>query len=371
LHTYKTIGNHSLVYSESFIILYLFIACLDDAWIDFRNIWPDFEQDYPLEIISNPSFQRYTDWGTVGRQSGCSSGPGFCNSSKSLCDITASCIEEWRSYRCECLNNTVKDDKGKCVPSQCYPNPCVNGECHVLNGASNFTCICYGIWTGPLCNQVSSVNIAGLSWWWILLVVLLLLAILLATIFLIICCRKRREKKKSNLIDFNNELSDQKLGIDTQMNDPWSTGEKDFHGPIDYSVLKGNINSNPYQLTTNGSYQSNGYLPTSRKSDTNGSIDIQTFPSVTARAYGQKTTDIPPWESFDRQPNPAIRLDQVLEYGYEGYDGRPPPEFCPTEPVVSTSYDDYIGDDGDLNIENVQQSIKQPIANGKLNTLNK
>lgn len=76
-----------------------------------------------------------------------------------------------------CLNNTVKDDKGKCVPSQCYPNPCVNGECHVLNGASNFTCICYGIWTGPLCNQVSSVNIAGLSWWWILLVVLLLLAI--------------------------------------------------------------------------------------------------------------------------------------------------------------------------------------------------
>ncbi|CAH8676037.1 unnamed protein product [Schistosoma haematobium] len=346
-------------------------TCLDDAWIDFRNIWPDFEQDYPLEIISNPSFQRYTDWGTVGRQSGCSSGPGFCNSSKSLCDITASCIEEWRSYRCECLNNTVKDDKGKCVPSQCYPNPCVNGECHVLNGASNFTCICYGIWTGPLCNQVSSVNIAGLSWWWILFVVLLLLAILLATIFLIICCRKRREKKKSNLIDFNNELSDQKLGIDTQMNDPWSTGEKDFHGPIDYSVLKGNINSNPYQLTTNGSYQSNGYLPTSRKSDTNGSIDIQTFPSVTARAYGQKTTDIPPWESFDRQPNPAIRLDQVLEYGYEGYDGRPPPEFCPTEPVVSTSYDDYIGDDGDLNIENVQQSIKQPIANGKLNTLNK
>lgn len=106
-------------------------------------------------------------------------------------------------------------------------------------------------------------------------------------------------------------------------------------------------------------------------SDTNGSIDIQTFPSVTAQAYGQKTTDIPPWESFDRQPNPAIRLDQVLEYGYEGYDGRPPPEFCPTEPVVSTSYDDYIGDDGDLNIENVQQSIKQPIANGKLNTLNK
>ncbi|VDP20980.1 unnamed protein product [Schistosoma margrebowiei] len=300
-------------------------TCLDDAWIDFRNIWPDFEQDYPLEIISNPSFQRYTDWGTAGRQSGCSSGPGFCNNSKSLCDITASCIEEWRGYRCECLNNTVKDDKGKCVPSQCYPNPCVNGECRVLNGASNFTCMCYGIWTGPLCNEVSSVNIAGLSWWWILLVVLLLLAI----------C------------------------------------EKDFHGPIDYSVLKGNINSNPYQLTTNGSYQSNGYLPTSRKSDTNGSIDIQTFPSVTARAYGQKTTDIPPWESFDRQPNPAIRLDQVLEYGYEGYDGRPPPEFCPTEPVLSTSYDDYVGDDGDLNIENVQQSIKQPIANGKLNTLNK
>ncbi|CAH8666475.1 unnamed protein product [Heterobilharzia americana] len=22
-------------------------TCLDDAWIDFRNIWPDFEQDYP------------------------------------------------------------------------------------------------------------------------------------------------------------------------------------------------------------------------------------------------------------------------------------------------------------------------------------
>ncbi|VDP97137.1 unnamed protein product [Trichobilharzia regenti] len=78
----------------------------------------------------------------------------------------------------------------------------------------------------------------------------------------------------------------------------------------------------------------------------NGNSDTLSDPNVTARAYGQKTTDIPPWECFDRQHNPAIRLDQVLEYGYEGYDGKPPPEFCPNEPVLSSSYDE-----DDVNLE--------------------
>ncbi|CAH8871731.1 unnamed protein product [Trichobilharzia szidati] len=321
-------------------------TCLDDAWIDFRNLWPDFEQDYPLEIISNPSYPRYTNWGSVGRQSGCSSGRTFCNASKGICDDTALCVEEWRGYRCECVNRTVRNDQGKCVPFQCYPNPCVNGECLVVNGTNNFTCICFGMWTGPLCDQVLGMSAASLSWWWILLVVLLLVVLLIAALLITFCCCKRRQKKKSNLIDFSSGLSDQQLGIESHTNDPWSTGEKDFQGPIDYSVLKRNFNSDGYKVNSD-SFPSNGYIPSGIKSEMNGNSDTLSDPNVTtARAYGQKTTDIPPWECFDRQHNPAIRLDQVLEYGYEGYDGKPPPEFCPNEPVLSSSYDE-----DDVNLE--------------------
>lgn len=61
----------------------------------------------------------------------------------------------------------------------------------------------------------------------------------------------------------------------------------------------------------------------------------------------QDTTpfDSPIWKQIDPRASPPKHLDQVLEYGYEGLDGKPPPEFCPSGPSSSIGGDEDDGDD--------------------------
>ncbi|VDP90601.1 unnamed protein product [Echinostoma caproni] len=75
-------------------------TCLDDAWIDFVDRWPDYEKDYPLMVISNPRYTRHIQWSTKGRQQSCDAGTSPCKASNP-CDATATCIDEWRGFRCE------------------------------------------------------------------------------------------------------------------------------------------------------------------------------------------------------------------------------------------------------------------------------
>ncbi|VDP67701.1 unnamed protein product [Echinostoma caproni] len=148
-----------------------------------------------------------------------------------------------------------------------------------------------------------------------------------AVILIVVCCCKRRAKKKAALEQQNEVLESDQFGIDSQLNDPWDSGEKDFMGPIDYTILQPN-----QQMRNSTSDVADGRL---RK-------------NYIPREHGQKTTDRPPWEQLEGQENPAMNLDQVLEYGYEGYDGKPPPDFCPAEPPTLIGADDDYPNSNDL-----------------------
>ncbi|KAF6771255.1 hypothetical protein AHF37_09291 [Paragonimus kellicotti] len=185
-----------------------------------------------------------------------------------------------------CASGKIMSPSGVCYAEQCWPNPCANGTCTTTNVTQptgrNFTCVCFPGWTGELCDQIYGPDMAALSWWWILLILLLILLI----------------------------------------------SEKDFIGQIDYSMLQKDVNLRKPLSTA--------YKP---EPELNGAVfHVKTKPpslevaSFSPRDHGQKTSAIPPWERFEGQDNPVMNLDQALEYGYEGFDGKPPPEFCPDEP---------------------------------------
>ncbi|KAA3681873.1 uncharacterized protein DEA37_0000571 [Paragonimus westermani] len=107
-------------------------------------------------------------------------------------------------------------------------------------------------------------------------------------ILIILCCCRRKKSRQTTIQVKEATLGDEQLGVESQVNDPWDS-----------------VKAKPPSLET---------------ADFN------------PRDHGQKTSAIPPWERFEGQDNPVMNLDQALEYGYEGFDGKPPPEFCPDEP---------------------------------------
>ncbi|THD28670.1 Neural-cadherin [Fasciola hepatica] len=305
-------------------------TCLDDVWVDFADKWPNFEKDYPLMVISNPQYTRHVSWATTGRQQSCDSWTDPCAAQRP-CDPTAMCINEWRGFRCECPSGKKMDSTGKCVSEFCDPNPCVNGICSTVNvpAGENFTCICNEGWTGKLCTE-EKISTAELSWWWILLIILIILVIIII-IIIAVCCVKKRAKKRAETEKQKAVLDGDPFGLDSQLNDPWDSGEKDFVGPIDYTVLQPNQH---------------------RMSPPNDMADGQIRRDYVPRDHGQKTSDRPPWEQLEGRENPGMNLDQVLEYGYEGYDGKPPPGFSPVEPPT------FIGaEDEDSNEDDIQTRV--------------
>ncbi|GAA35049.2 neural-cadherin [Clonorchis sinensis] len=335
-------------------------ACLDDAWVDFDSNWRNIQHDYPLEVIANPWYTRHIDWPVQGRQQSCSAGTSLCNSDpKPPCDPSAVCVDEWRGYRCDCIAGMKMNPKGVCLPEQCVPNPCAHGACNATALDKNFTCTCDTGWTGDLCEQREGVAEAGFVWWWILLIVLLIILIIIIIIVLVCCCCRKRPGRKHRTAKSGGLDSDQ-LGMDSQFNDPWDAGEKDFTGSIDYSVFQ------PGFKLPNGHQR---YTPDRM---TNGSVTHgQSIPptfsttGMVPRDHGQKTSVIPPWVKFEGQENPAMNLDQALEYGYEGFDGKPPPEFWADDPArfesdqTSEEYSDEQPDSSnnqDPNVINLEKS---------------
>ncbi|CAH8510648.1 unnamed protein product [Dicrocoelium dendriticum] len=298
--------------------------CIDDVWVDFRDTWKNTEYDYPFENPVKPSYTRYVTWSTQGLTSTCPPGSPQCFSTGqnvSVCDATAVCVDEWRGVRCECPVGYVMDHKGICHLEQCFPNPCLHGECVSFTQTQNFTCQCLPGWTGVHCEISVLPMSSGLDWWWILLVVLLILLIILLALSLVWCCP--RKKKPTASTGTKTSLDNEQFGTDNQLNDTWDSGDKAFSGPFNTPVI---------QAGTKGS-QLDGII-----NFRNGDIPDNTVylygnqPFSVPREHGQKTSTVPPWEKFEGKENPNINLDQALEYGYEGFDGRPPPEFCADEP---------------------------------------
>ncbi|CAL8100867.1 unnamed protein product [Calicophoron daubneyi] len=311
-------------------------TCIDDAWIDFDDTWPDYQRDYPLVNLTNPPYVRHLEWSVTGRQLSCDGGQNQCAAGKNPCGANETCATEWRGYRCDCVNGTTRTSQGTCVSVHCWPNPCVNGDCSESRSQTgpDFICTCRAGYTGDLCDRAVDVASAGLTWWAILLIVLLILLIIIIIIIIVCCNKRRRRAKKTGSNDVYPVLSESKLESESQFNDPWGPTEKNFTEPVDYGGFQGRPVKRRPILSPVDLVRMNG-----------GPQDLHSVapaaPSLRApRDYGQKTSSVPPWEKLEAQNSAAMNLDQVLEYGYEGYDGKPPPEFCVSEPISIANGED-------------------------------